>query len=360
MMNRTEFFEYIKENVKGYLPPALEEAKITIKEHKKEDGRRFHLLAIQASENGDTEFICLEGFYKYYQEGKDLEACVGDIADVYIEYGGQDQLEDVMDYEEIRKRLMVNLVDLEDGQEYLADKVYTVHGDFAAVYAVRLYEDGDGCISTSVTELQMKIWGISPEQLHQDAILADKARIPVLRDMYMLMMSEMYAVGGIANLLTEETPYQPMVIPMLCLTNQFNRNGASLILHEDILKRAGEVLGSNYYILPSSVHEVVIVPDTGKQDPEELSLMVSEINEEKVAPDERLSDKVQYYDRKTAVLENAKKRTRRLSSPREKYEIKYVEMTLDDRKTKEETNEAAAPLGKGEDVEKGGKLLPTV
>ena len=37
MMNRAEFFEYVKENVKDYLPPALEKAKITVKEHKKED-----------------------------------------------------------------------------------------------------------------------------------------------------------------------------------------------------------------------------------------------------------------------------------------------------------------------------------
>lgn len=49
-----------------------------------------------------------------------------------------------MDYEEIKKRLMMKLmklVDMEDGQEYLADKVYTVHGDFAAAYSVILYAD---------------------------------------------------------------------------------------------------------------------------------------------------------------------------------------------------------------------------
>ena len=264
-----------------------------------------------------------------------------------------------MDYEEIRKRLMVKLVDLEDGQEYLADKVYTVHGDFAATYAVILYEDDEGCISTAVTELQMKIWGISPEQLHQDAILADKARIPVMKNLYMLTMPEIYAPEGNVNLLTEGAQYHPMEMPPLCLTNRFYRNGASLILHGDILKRIGEVLGSNYYVLPSSVHEVILVPDTEKLDPEELSLMVREINEEQVAPDERLSDKVQYYDRKTALLENAEKRMRRISFPREKYEIKYVEMTLDDRKAKEETNGASTPHGKGEDVEKGGKILPT-
>ncbi len=276
------------------------------------------------------------------------------------ECGGQNGLEDIMDYEKIREKLVVKLVDLKCNQEYLADRVYTVHGDFAATYAIILYEDREKCISMPVKEPQRKTWGISPEQLHQDAILADKSRVPLLMDLNKFIMSQICAFGKIDNYLIEGTQYHPMVVPMLCLTNRFYRNGASLILHKDILKRTGEVLGSNFYVLPSSIHEVVIVPDMGEQDVAELSLTVREINEEQVKPEERLSDKVQYYDCETAVLENAEERMRRLFVPEKNYEIKYTREILEDTKTKEETEEADMPLGNGEDIEKSRKLLPTV
>ena len=82
---------------------------------------------------------------------------------------------------------------------------------------------------------------------------------------------------------------------MLCLTNSRKQFGASLILHDDILRRAGEVLGSNYFVLPSSIHETILVPDIEGSDAQGLCLMVKEINEGKVEAWEQLSDKVQYY-----------------------------------------------------------------
>lgn len=101
---------------------------------------------------------------------------------------------------------------------------------------------------------------------------------------------------------------------MLCLTNSRKQFGASLILHNDILRRAGEVLGSNYFVLPSSIHETILVPDIEGSDAQGLCLMVKEINEGKVEACEQLSDKVQYYDRETGVLENALDRECRLPS----------------------------------------------
>ena len=101
---------------------------------------------------------------------------------------------------------------------------------------------------------------------------------------------------------------------MLCLTNRRKQFGASLILHEDILRRAGEVLGSNYFVLPSSIHETLLVPDIGSMDVQWFCSTVKEINEERVEACEQLSDKVQYYDREADVLENALDRERRLSS----------------------------------------------
>ena len=68
-------------------------------------------------------------------------------------------------------------------------------------------------------------------------------------------------------------------------------------------------------VLPSSIHELLILPDNGSMQLSELEAMVREVNATQVAPEDRLSDKVQYYDRETKLLTawTGKKRLGRLS-----------------------------------------------
>ena len=317
MKNRNEFFEYVKEHIKDYLPPSLREAQLSIHEWVRENDRKTHVLAIRLSEHDTFPNIHLDGFYQCYLGGKELDACVGDVADVYIAYGDMEDVKEpgiIWDYEKVKDRLFIRLCDLQWNQDYLKDKVYTVHGDFAAAYYIAIYEDREKLLKVSVTELLISTWGISMDQLHKDALLADRSSLPALTDLNVLLCSEMFGIGKAENLLAEGAVYDSTGIPMLCLTNRRKQFGASLILHDDILRRAGEVLGSNYFVLPSSIHETILVPDIDGSDAQGLCLMVKEINEGKVEACEQLSDKVQYYDRETGVLENALDRERRLPS----------------------------------------------
>ena len=100
--------------------------------------------------------------------------------------------------------------------------------------------------------------------------------------------------------------------PMFCITNEERMNGASLILHEDIRKQIGKFMKGDFYILPSSIHETLILPDNGTFSVPELNAMVKEVNATQVSLEEQLSDKVQFCDGRTAVMENAEKREERL------------------------------------------------
>lgn len=277
MKNRNEFFEYVKENIKDYLPPSLREAQLSIHEWVRENDWKLHVLTIRRTEEDPFPNICLDGFYQCYQEGKELDACVGDVADMYIAYGGMEDAKEpgiIWDYEKVKNHLFIRLCDLQWSQGYLKDKIYTVHGDFAAAYYVAMYEDMEKTVKAPVTELLIKTWGISMEQLYRDVLLAERLRQPALTDLNVLICSETIGIGKTENLLTEGAVYHSMGIPMLCLTNRRKQFGASLILHDDILRRAGEVLGSNYFVLPSSIHETILVPDIGGSDAQGLCLMV--------------------------------------------------------------------------------------
>ena len=82
---------------------------------------------------------------------------------------------------------------------------------------------------------------------------------------------------------------------MYVLTNMTSSNGAGAIFCGELLEKIQTKLDSDYYLLPSSIHEVIIVPDEGGYDREELDMMVKTINMTEVNSNDRLADHAFYY-----------------------------------------------------------------
>ena len=61
-------------------------------------------------------------------------------------------------------------------------------------------------------------------------------------------------------------------------------------------------MGKEYYVLPSSIHETIIVPKNASMNATELKNMVMEINGKEVSPDEVLTDSVYEYDARSKTL----------------------------------------------------------
>ena len=89
---------------------------------------------------------------------------------------------------------------------------------------------------------------------------------------------------------------------MFVLTNSLRSFGAICILYEDVLFHIGNLLRENYYILPSSIHEVIIIPESQAPCKETLNEMITEINETQVEIEDVLSDHVYYYNREKKEL----------------------------------------------------------
>ena len=265
MMNRKEFYEYVKDNVKEYLPESYKDAEIILQEVVKNNGLKLTGITIPKGNQRTVPTVYLDSLYQKYVNGKDADSCVGDVADMRIE--AQDKAEfidmgvpDIFDYEKMK----------EWNEERLADKVVTEHGDFDAYYAVNLKENENGIGSIPVTISLMNEWGVSAEQIQTDAMAADQNRGVVLMDMNEMVKSMIFG-GEPENLLHEKLDIEAIENPMFCLTNTQKMNGASLLLQEDIRKQIGECLGSDYFVLPSSIHEVLILPDNGMLEVPELN-----------------------------------------------------------------------------------------
>lgn len=312
-MNKNEFMNYAMENVRRYLPRSFVDAQISVGEKEKENGWKVSVLLIKRQEDISVPCIPLDDIYDDYMAGKNLVACMRRIASLRMKYDNLGFLSDlgyVKDYEEVRDKLMIKLCDPELNREWLEDKIYTVHGDFVAVYYVEIYENEEQAFNIPVSKQLMEGWKVTLKQLHEDALLSERAKQALLIKLDDYICLAMTGDEIIRNLLDGKTTWhpEPAETSMLCLTNNNLGNGASMILQEDIMKQVGEIIGSDFYVLPSSIHETLLVPDIGIVDTAGLSRMVREINETNEELCDKLSDKVQYYDRAKGTFENAEKR----------------------------------------------------
>lgn len=318
MMNKKDFYEYVKDNVKEYLPEKYLKADIRLLDVIKKNGLSLTAMAISAEESNHTLRIYLDSFYQEYCHGKDVDTCVGEVADIWIERIDMKQKVDVnalMEYSNIKDKLQLQICDAERNQEWLKDKVTIMQGDFAAYFTVNLEENEEGITSFAVNKAHLDTWKIDVQTLQHDTEKADKNRKPVLYSMENLM--GMLAKGEAAqNLLNRDRKAEEFIQPMFCLTNEARINAASLIIYEDIRKQIGEFMNGDFYILPSSIHEILILPADGAFSVQELNNLVQEVNENVVALEDLLSNKVQFCDGRTAILENAEKREYRIEKER--------------------------------------------
>ena len=92
-------------------------------------------------------------------------------------------------------------------------------------------------------------------------------------------------------------------MPMYVLTNQEMRFGASAMLYSKKIGRLAERFGCDVLILPSSVHEVLLIPDDHIREYEFYRQMVEEVNRTHVEPEEVLSYGLYRYCRKKSEIE---------------------------------------------------------
>lgn len=117
-----------------------------------------------------------------------------------------------------------------------------------------------------------------------------------------------YTFQTMEEVITELTGGEEQEIPgeegelMYVLTNENKYLGAAALLYPYVLNHIGKVLKNNFYVLPSSIHECILVPDSGQYSRMELMSMVREVNESQVAKEEILSYEVYYYDRNRQAL----------------------------------------------------------
>ena len=155
-----------------------------------------------------------------------------------------------------------------------------------------------------ITNEMMKEYGVTQEQIHEDAMKSSpRVMVPEVSSIGVLI-DEIYQKNILMltpderEMLLETLQESSEMPTFFVVTNTERVNGAGVIFYPEFMDNMGELLGNNFFILPSSIHQMLILPDDGQVDAEMLRDMVKEVNATQVAPAERLTNDVYHFDTK--------------------------------------------------------------
>lgn len=269
----------------------------------KNNGLHLTGITIRNRESNMASTIYLDGYFADYKDGRTMENICKEIVQVYEKNKVQRDfsLKQVTDFKNVKDRICFKLVNREKNAELLADTPYVEYQDLAVVFYILVSKDKSGITSITVRNSLMNMWGMDADILYY---LAKKNTQRLFRGKVLSIMEVMAKIiDDSTDALDEEmmeiffdmNVYEDSAFPMYVATNVFKMNGACILLYDGVLKKFAEKIGSDFYILPSSVHEVIFVPANGDIDARYLIQLVREVNATQVAPDEVLSDNVYMY-----------------------------------------------------------------
>ena len=210
-------------------------------------------------------------------------------------------------YEDCKDRLEIRLCDPEINPERIKNLPVIYVGDWSGYFAVNVGSDGEGMYSFNVNNNIMEYWGITVNQLYRDALVAMNKEALSLFDITDTRSLLEKSTAMTSNLYGKRLSIDPQFMRLFAVTNRKHIYGAGCIANHNVRKSIGDSLGYNYFVIPSSIHELMIVPDCGYAIVEELKLMVHEVNYNSgvVSSEDILSDKVMWCSKDGYIVVNA-------------------------------------------------------
>lgn len=210
----------------------------------------------------------------------------------------------ITDYEMMKDTLITEVVSIEDNKEFLKTIPYKEMEDMAIVYRFIVDINNESRSTLLVTNDLMEVMGVTKDQLHEDALKnAPKIKPAVIQGMSEVLMEMGIPADDLLKMEGEHAGQEMMYVA----TVDDKINGAGVIAYEGFMDQAAERVGGDFYLLPSSRHEVLLVPDNGEVAIDFMKDTVSSINAEYVDEEDKLTDSVYHYDSKNKIFELGEK-----------------------------------------------------
>ena len=284
-----EFLETVKKQMKQKLGDGYF---LTLRKVQKNNGLVLDGLCITKGCDTVAPSIYLNSFYEQYEKGVSLEQIVQDLLKVYRQNSYPPSLNQLVlsDYESLSSRIAFRLINTASNQSFLKTVPHIPWMDLSIVFYLYIQGNDNGIMTAAVSDYHMKTWGITADELYTQSLLNTPRLFPPV-------ISSMACI--LENLDPEHLQYNPSLpeTPFYVLTNKNGINGAACVLYKDVIKNFAEGMDRDILILPSSIHEVLLLPDDDQLPYRDLADLVTFINQTEVPAEDRLSNQVYRYSR---------------------------------------------------------------
>lgn len=292
-MEFTNFMTIIKEEVEKR---AGKNCEVKLNTVMKNNGIVLNGITVMKDDSNISPTIYLNNFYEAYEKKEiSLTEIVEKVMDVY-EKNKIDKTIDMkyfLDYEKVKNRIVYKLINTDKNKELLKDVPHINYHDLSIVFQFLLAEETLGSATILVHNAHLKIWNISEKDLFDIACIntprLHKYEINNIKD----VIYELMSMDGMMDCGLE----QDTIIPMYVLSNKNRIHGAACMLYPDLIKDFSTAVNKNLFIIPSSIHEVLLLPVDDMADSDHIKDMVKEVNSTQLEVEEILSDSLYYYDR---------------------------------------------------------------
>ena len=288
---------------------------------KKNNGVELTGIILEGRGCNTSPTIYIDDFFEDYEKGVSLEEIVEAVWQIFRKNRFEESvdLSNFASYEKAKDQIAFRLVNFEKNRELLKGVPYKIFCNLAVVFYYSVNEAPFyGKASILIKQEHLEKWGVSLEELCRNAMKNTPRMYPARNENTESVMVQMLEKGlvdendisvkladrqeqkwmdEVLSQLQEDFGRDENRIPMYVLSNEQKLYGASCMLYPDILEKFSRLIQNDFYILPSSIHEVILLPFQEQPERESLLEMVTEINKTQVEESEVLADSVYCFMR---------------------------------------------------------------
>lgn len=268
-MNYTEFMNAMLCEIRGQVDAQVRTELYTVT---KNNGTRRTGILFKQEDSNLAPTIYLEEFYQKYLKGQQVPDLADSICSIYQEIRVKKtcDCQNLFDFNHVKEHIVYKLIRRDANEELLKQIPYEPFLDLAVVYYIQIDNTRFGSAAIQIRNEHLRYWRVEKEEIRRLAVKNTPRIYPV--------------------------QIRQIVRFMYVATNEQCSLGAAVMRYPDFREKVRGMIRGDFYILPSSIHEVILVPESFGLEPERMQEMVKEINQTGVAPEEVLSDSVYYFD----------------------------------------------------------------
>lgn len=256
----------------------------------KNNGLVLNGLVFQKEGTNICLTVYIDEFLERLSQGASMETAIQRILTIYQENDIPENIDmsAMTVFKTVKDRIIFQLVNTEKNIPMLKEIPSVPFLDFSIIFKILIGSSAESTATGTIGNTLMKIWNIGTDELYEAA----KANTPVL------MPPELEPMEQILADLGKDTPIDDLC-KIYVLSNKQRLHGCGCILYPHVLENFAESIRSDLFILPSSLHEVLLVPFEEETDADALVGIVKEVNKHELSQEDFLSDHVYRYSRKT-------------------------------------------------------------